>query len=239
MIAHSKRNETVPHWMHQACMEMLERPCPTASIYEGHIFDIGQSRTMLAREALKIPETTHILFVDDDIIPIDPLSLKKLFAFLKKTGESIVSGLYYMKQPPHPPLLMGINETEEGMRFQLPKAGDPPTDTVLRVGAVPAGFLLVKREVFEKLEPPWFVYADLGLGKRMKLKGTEQPPGEDIYFSVKATDAGYKLYVDCRVRLGHYVPMFVGPKDVTAQINDGLYESQVERLRKQLDSTLT
>jgi hypothetical protein len=75
VIAHSYRTETVAHWLHSATLEALEKPCKFAHVYEGHVFDLGASRTSLAKIALSLPETTHILFVDDDIIIPDPKSL--------------------------------------------------------------------------------------------------------------------------------------------------------------------
>jgi hypothetical protein len=223
-------------------MEALKKPCQNANIYEGHIFDIGESRNKTVRDALKFPETSHILFVDDDIVPVDRLSLLKLWAFLKISGESIVSGLYYNKGKTPVPLIMKSTEGPEGIRFQLPKATiDPPTTVVFPVDCVGAGFLLVKREVFEKIKPPWFVFGDPELIRRMKLKTEDISPGEDVYFSFKARDAGYKLFVDCRVRLAHYAPRFVGPKDVLEQLQGGLlrHDMQIENMRRELDAIST
>ena len=59
---------------------------------------------------------------------------------------------------------------------------------VEEVCLLPQGFTLVAREVYETLPKPWF------------LMGYNQESGnyvyQDYYFSQKARDAGYKLYVD-------------------------------------------
>jgi hypothetical protein len=56
-----------------------------------------------------------------------------------------------------------------------------------KVTAIGCGVMLVKREVFEKTERPWFWFEVLPGGKLL---------GEDVYFCVKAFDAGFDTYVD-------------------------------------------
>jgi len=226
VIGHCKRTEHVPHWQHQATMAALKKPCLSMDIYESHIFDIGASRQAIAESFLSFPEATHLLFVDDDITIPDSDSLVRMFNFLEKNNESIVSGLYYNKTPPHHPLIMACEETETELRFAFPYAGkEPPRNHVIKVGAVPCGFLLIKRQVFEKIPKPWFVYGDPELARKQLLK-RGAPPGEDIYFSLKARKHGFNLWVDTRADLLHYVPTFVGRKEVV----DSIFTTKTEAL---------
>lgn len=93
-------------------------------------------------------EITHILFLDDDLIIPDPKTLVRMFEFIRDKPAHIISGLYYGKNTPHFPLIMSEVETKDGLRFIFP-FGPPawkpiPENTVMKVGVVPAGFLLVK-----------------------------------------------------------------------------------------------
>jgi hypothetical protein len=59
------------------------------------------------------------------------------------------------------------------------------------------GFVLIKRGVFEKVPRPWFctqVY---------NYRGNDIGVGEDVYFCLKAKDAGFKLWIDPLVKLYH------------------------------------
>jgi len=233
IIAHSKRGDIVPHWLHQATLSALDMPCPNAHIYESHIFDIGESRQSLTEMFMNIPEATEILYVDDDITIPDRKSLVKMHGFLESKNESIVSGLYWEKSQAtiickecgswkHRPLILAMAEQNGQILFGFPFQDKPiPENSVIKVGAVPAGFLLVKREVFEKIPPPWFVYGDPELTKKQAIK-TGQPFGEDVYFSRKARQAGFNLWVDTRAKLLHYVPNFIGDSESLEFVRTGM-----------------
>jgi hypothetical protein len=79
--------------------------------------------------------------------------------------------------------------------------------------------------VFETVQNPWFVYADQEL--TAKTGSHDNPPGEDIYFSLKAAHAGFDLYVDCRKPLLHYVPEFVGPSKL---VDSFVYKGTLSRV---------
>jgi GT2 family glycosyltransferase len=50
-------------------------------------------------------------------------------------------------------------------------------------------------EVFKKIKPPWFEF---------HLQDPGKPPlGEDIFFCTKLKAAGYKIFVDCDIKVGH------------------------------------
>ena len=241
VIAQSHRTDHVPHWLHSATLDTMRKPCLFAYAHEGHIFDIGQSRNQLVKTALAFPETTHVLFVDDDIVIPDPNSLIKMYGFLEEKNQYVISGLYYNKNPPQWPIIFDLTTRSGKLVFKVPYFGkEPPKDIVREVSAVPLGFCLVKREVFETIKEPWFVFNDPETDAKF-VRGEGDPiiVGEDIYFSLKARDAGYRLWVDCRVDLLHYVPHFVGrPELVQGYKARGLVRSQrveVEKVRKQLD----
>ena len=69
-------------------------------------------------------------------------------------------------------------------------------------------FVLVKRGVFEKVKYPWFrpVYF---YNKELEM---DKPVSEDIGFCMLAKEAGYKIYVDPDVVLGHEKRVMLGGK---------------------------
>lgn len=73
--------------------------------------------------------------------------------------------------------------------------------------------LLVKRKVFDGMEDPWFE------------TGKTHPEffGADLYFSKKACDAGFELYVDMDIHMGHVFHAAVWPH----MRKDGVLEAEI------------
>jgi hypothetical protein len=60
------------------------------------------------------------------------------------------------------------------------------------------GWVLVRKGVFESIEYPWFA------PKLRKLPGgIEDVCSEDVAFCADAREAGFEIWVDPRVRVGH------------------------------------
>ena len=57
--------------------------------------------------------------------------------------------------------------------------------------AIGAAGVLIKREVFEAIEPPYFSFGE--------KTPSGETVGEDVYFCVKAREAGFKVW--CRTDL--------------------------------------
>ena len=224
-IVHCKRDVSVPHWQHQATMSILKMPFTPVDVWEDHNFDIGAARQGATEALLEaFPEITYILYVDDDLATNNRYALMGMYQFLEDRNQSIISALYYNKAPgaykcptcgrrKHEPIIFNIVEKDDRLWFSFPFQHEtPPLNHAYEVTCVPAGFLLVKREVFEKLEKPWFIYGDPELKKR--FGHTEKGPGEDVYFSIKAVKAGYKLWLDTRAEFIHYVPGWSGRQEL-------------------------
>jgi len=184
-----------------------------------------------------MPEATHLLFVDDDIIIPLKDSLVNMWNFLEKNNEYIVSGLFYRKSPPHYPLLIACEEIDGKIRFGFPCGMNPPVNKVCRVGATGGGLLLIKREVFEKVESPWWVWGDSEMTKKQAIFEEDSPynewTGEDIYFSLKARAAGFSIWVDTRADLLHYVPQFIGNQKLVKLVMPEMTtcDAQIQRIR--------
>ena len=156
---------------------------------------LADMRNMAVDQALK-GAYDAVLFVDSDMIfPAD--ALQRLVAHKKP----IVSGHCLRRRRPFDPTT-AIRDTLGHLALvRLQGAGLFPVD------AVGTAFLYVAREVLEKVRSPWFEVGRLG---------------EDYDFCEKATKAGYQIYVDLDLRIGHITQAVVWPRD------DGEFEIQMK-----------
>ncbi len=130
------------------------------------------------------PRPTHILFVDYDVLPRRN-TLDKLLAH----DKDIVSGVYPTTRKCKISWCLSKEEPFVSMEINdIPK-------TLFKAKTVCNGIMLVKMEVFDKLEWPYWKneFSESGL-----------KTGEDIYFCKKARDAGYDLWVDPQLTCNHF-----------------------------------
>lgn len=82
-----------------------------------------------------------------------------------------------------------------------------------QVTAIGCGVMLVKREVFLKTPKPWFWFEQIPGEKLL---------GEDVYFCVKAFDAGFETWVDHGLsnEIGHVGRYTYGWHDVITEMKD-------------------
>lgn len=152
---------------------------------------------------------THLMWIDSDQI-WTPEQIQKLIDH----DEDIVCGWYAMNGTNGKGLCVGwfdekVYVEKEGMPMMKPselenaernEKGLIDLHTVHPEYGHPwigMGFMLVKKGVFEKLEYPWF-YDDCV--RHSNLIGNR---GDDISFCKKAHEAGFKIYLDPEVRVGH------------------------------------
>jgi hypothetical protein len=141
-----------------------------------------QNRHNLVRAA-QARHATHILWLDDDMaVPSDAL------ARLLRHDKKIVGANYTTRKFPVLPLAV-----KEGRRVS--SAGKSGLEEVTSAGL---GLMLVDMEVFDRIEPPWFM---LGWSKK-----ADEYVGEDVWFCLAAKKAGYPVYVDhdLSLQVGHY-----------------------------------
>ncbi|KKM95867.1 hypothetical protein LCGC14_1183880 [marine sediment metagenome] len=149
--------------------------------------EAGVGRSTFAYRALKNPDVTHLYFMDSDVVPPEG-TLSKLLDH----DVPIVAGIYPMCTD-MPCWSFKTTAGWENKDLSLPKG---LTETT----AIGGSTLLVKREVFEKMERPWFkiVY------KAIDEEGRAYDEGEDEYFSRLAREAGYKIMIDPTIICTHY-----------------------------------
>jgi hypothetical protein len=150
---------------------------------------------LITKSTLKKQEFdfSHVLFVDADVYTAEPC---KVFCDLLNANEMIASAVY--------PFREYSEDTEDfypcgNFEGALPfVARSPLTKTKKEycdVGCL--GFSLIKKEVFETLEYPYFAEPAIDTGERAFVIG------DDIYFFWKAKRAGFRCLVDFSNILSH------------------------------------
>jgi hypothetical protein len=83
-----------------------------------------------------------------------------------------------------------------------------PEPELMEVDGCGMHFCLIRRDVIEAIEPPWF-------------KRNQAGAGEDFYFCRKVKEAGFGIYLDLSVQTGHVCgdDFIVGIKELLAFIN--------------------
>lgn len=129
---------------------------------------------------------THIIMIDADMT-FDPYSIQKLI----ECDKDIIGADYNEKKFPLTPTIKRFDENDE---LILVPHEDLPKE-VFEVDRLPGGFTLIKMSVFKKLKRPYF-QAPSG-------KTYEDFTTEDYWFSKLAKKAGFSLWCDPSLRVGH------------------------------------
>lgn len=147
--------------------------------------------TMLESHFHLDPCWTHILFLDNDVVP-PPDAARNLL----RIEADVAVGLTPIVADGR--LVWNISIQKEqcwlGMEEELPK--EP-----FEIYSSGAGCLLVRREVLVKMGYPWFKakYQEM-----FKNDGQGIEVGEDVFFIRKAMDCGFRIIAHPEVQCKHY-----------------------------------
>jgi hypothetical protein len=148
---------------------------------------VDKCRNSLVEWAISQKDVTEIFFVDSDMT-FPENTLERLISHNKDivVGCAVSRGI-----APVPFLFKGFDESGQPILW-LEKLMNPNGDTLLKVGASASALMLIKAEVFRKVERPWFKFQD-------------DLVGEDLYFSKKAVAKGFEIFVDLPLseQMGH------------------------------------
>jgi len=152
---------------------------------------VDANRNQMVKTFLDKPNAEWLLMIDADCCP------QRDILKMVERDKPVVSAITAISKGgvPRPVVLknengnyrvMGINEFYEKTQEK----------EVVNVDGVGTGCLLIKREVLENIEPPWFsfVYNEHG--------GLEL--GEDFYFSKKVQQNGFDMYIDTKQLCSHF-----------------------------------
>jgi hypothetical protein len=158
------------------------------AVYQSETNPLGRARNSIVEEALKT-DGTHLLFLDNDMV-VHPEALTGLL-----TREvDVVSGLYFMRTPPHLPVAFkDINNPT------IPYSDYPPG--LSKVWLVGMGFALIRFSVFRRMtekygDNNWFSF--------------EAGDGEDAHFCRRLAEMQIPVYLDANVKCGHVAEVVLG-----------------------------
>ena len=167
---------------------------------------VAMARNRMVREALRNQNVGWVWFIDDDHA-FEPDLLIRLL----KHDRDITVPLVAMKSPPHRLVAwelfdvpnttsdadLALLTTRHGVRHVSYSSGTG----LIELGMAGTGGMLVSREVFESLADPWFEFGRFGSDSR----------GEDMWFSLKARRAGFRIFCDRDTPMGHLTTCAVWP----------------------------
>lgn len=159
--------------------------------YDFHIlvasegYTIAENRNYMAVKALN--NNSDFLFMADDDMVFPPDTLDKLIA----DDKDIVSVAYHPRSETGQ-ITKFLDETHV---VKLEETNDPKYKTTFETLATGTGVILIKTEVFKKTPRPWFMFEYFPTGQ-CKL-------GEDWYFCREAKKAGFKVWCNPKIKVGH------------------------------------
>lgn len=144
-----------------------------------------EGRNRIARAAID-NKCDYIFFIDSDTL-IKKGQLEQLLSHEKDA----ISGISYMKQLPYYSLI----RKKVGYRLYAPV--EPSSNELIRIDGAGFGCFLVKVDVFNKIEYPWFQF------KYIKHEDKWRHIGEDLYFCDQLENAKIEMYCDPTVQCIH------------------------------------
>lgn len=195
----------------------MDKPIGTAISF-AHGQSPARNRNLMIQGGLE-QGCTHILFLDDDVA-----FEKDLLTRLLAHDKDIVSGLYLMRSYPHTPIAFDYADETGRCRTHYLSNDESGLIEVLAVGL---GCCLIKTEVFRNVEEPW-----IRLGELEKDHWCD-----DIGFFKRVREAGYKMYCDLDVRVGHMAqvtiwPMLIDGKWMTTYDTKGTGSASIYQLTR-------
>jgi hypothetical protein len=146
-------------------------------LFTSHGTLIASQRMELARQALE-EKADYLLWLDSDMrFP------KETIGHLILRDKPIVAANYATRRMPVKPVAM----RDEGGKINRVYT-DTESEGLESVDYVGMGVMMTKREVFEKVEAPWFAIPYSTIGNHYI--------GEDVFFCKKAKEAGFEVLLD-------------------------------------------
>ncbi len=183
------------------------------------IIDISPSprdakRNSMAKKAID-GNFKYLWFLDDDVA-VPPFACRKLIYELSRAPDDVMvaAGIYGTKENPSEPTIYDGNNNGAYMKWNRDEIIDIPD---LRVAT---GCMVIKVELFEHLEEPFFKDVD-----DMELDGVHcsTVQTDDLYFCDKVRAAGFRCIADASI-LGIHWDMNTKPPTPYRLPQDVAYE---------------
>jgi glycosyltransferase involved in cell wall biosynthesis len=186
---------------------------------------VSRARNVIAKQFLE-SDCDHLMFIDADMT-FDPESVIRLMAWNQERG--IVAGAYVARKEAKTYILSidggnGINGTHGKITMD--------EDGLVRAYRVATGFMMIQKQVFTKLaeQHPEWKHMDTNSPQMLYsffdfLVTPEGMIGEDFLFCDRAREAGFEVWIDPTIKLGH-----MGVVEHKSDFgNDVLYPSMISQ----------
>jgi predicted O-methyltransferase YrrM len=151
---------------------------------------IFKARNQMFDHARNI-EADYLLMIDSDIVfPSD--AIKKLVAM----DKDVCTGVYYQKSYPHRPCVYRWTGKDVDVHENYSTVPTEP----FKVDSCGAGFLLISKKVLQEYK---------GRNPFNHILHGDDLIGEDTSFCMRMRDAGYEIWCDPTIRLGHIGDMVI------------------------------
>ena len=170
---------------------------------------IDTLRNDIVEKALSIGATSLLMCDTDQVYPFDTVT-RLISHKLPIVGASISR-----RYPPFDKIILRLNADQTG----YDSVEEWEDGELLECDATGTGCILYDMKIFRDLPKPWFQF--------IKDDATGMTIGEDINLCQILKNAGYKIYVDTAVEVGHLTTMIVNQK------THNLYCSMKQKQNKQ------
>ena len=150
---------------------------------------IYTSRNDIATKALQM-EADYVFWLDSDMV-FEPDTLIRMMDTLQKNDLDILTGLYFRRVPPYTPVLFSKLDKRTETIFDWAEPKELP-DHLFEVEGCGFGCVLMKTDPFIDVQ------ARFG-----NMFAPIANTGEDLAFSWRARQCGYKIWCDPSIELGH------------------------------------
>jgi hypothetical protein len=164
---------------------------------------VDEARNSLVKKVLKtIPEATHVLFVDQDMmLPMETIEC------LLSNKVDVVSGTYFGKDPDA--TIVAFESMGPTVRLQ-----DFDTDGIIQVAGVGMGCCLITVDLLKRMrehfqDQLWF-QCDQKKIETDEGNSIIRTTGEDAHFCYRCREMGVPIYLDGRVLCHHLMDGAVG-----------------------------
>lgn len=154
-------------------------------VVAGEGYTIAENRNYIAVQACN-NNSDYLLMIDDDMT-FPPETLDKLLE-----NQKDIIGVAYHPRSETGEIIKYLDETHV---VKLEQETDPKYKDTFECMATGTGIILIKCDVFKKMPRPWFMFEYYPTGQ-CKL-------GEDWFFCREAKKAGYQIYTDPKIKVGH------------------------------------
>jgi len=162
---------------------------------------VSRARNLIAEDFLQ-SDCTDLMFIDSDI-NFNADDIFRLMAWLDNPKYGIVAGIPVARKKGQ--VFISTLDSDEDGSIYMNAFG------LVRAKRVATAFMLIKREVFEKLNanhPEWNYIDDRSWEGNIKsFFDFESTPegyiGEDYVFCDRVRNEGYEVWIDPTIKLGH------------------------------------